>query len=176
MRPLLSKILLTFVQTVKENFFLWASKRIKSFKDKLSELAEGDEENRLMLEKKVKKISNLKASVMKFVNAYDTTSYQSRLIIHLKPLLETSVEWLGRMNKSYGNRYEIPVLEGKIVDLETKEYRKRVPSDLYTRTFAVKYPFNTRVADEERFKEFFNNFFCGRWRMAQYVMKIIILY
>ena len=63
MRPLLSKILLTFVQTVKENFFLWASKRIKSFKDKLSELEEGDEENRMMLEK-VNKISNLKASVI----------------------------------------------------------------------------------------------------------------
>ena len=51
-----------------------------------------------------------------------------------------------------------------------------MPTDLYTRTFDIRYPSTSNVADEERFKEFFNNLFCGRWKMAQYVMQLIILY
>ena len=30
--------------------------------------------------------------------------------------------------------------------------------------------------DEERCKAFINNIFCGRWKMAQYVLQLIILY
>ena len=80
------------------------------------------------------------------------------------------------MNRSQGNKYEIPVLNGNIVNLNTKMSRKRVPTDLYTRTFNVSYPSTVNVEDVERFKKFFTNFFCGRWRMAQYVMQLIILY
>ena len=116
---MLSSILVTFVQTVKENFFSWSVNRTKSFKDNLAELPEEDEENTRILEQKIRHSSNIKSSVIKFVNSYDTTIYQSRLT-HMEPLVETSMEKLGKINRSQGNKYEIAVLNGNIVDLETK--------------------------------------------------------
>ena len=70
---------------------------------------------------KISMVSNLKASFFRFINSFDITSYQSILIVHIKPLLETSIEWLAKINRSLGNKYEIPVLVGKLVDVSTKE-------------------------------------------------------
>ena len=60
---------------------------------------------------------------MKFINSYDTTSYQSKLITHIKALLETSSEWLQKMDRGQDTKYELPVLDGKIMNLETKDFR-----------------------------------------------------
>ena len=105
--------------------------------DNLSALDGEDEEKKTMEEQKITKIARLKASVIKFINTYDTTTYQSKLITHIKALLETSSEWVQKMDRSQEKMYEIPVLDGKIMDLETKEFRYRVPSDLFTKTFNV---------------------------------------
>ena len=80
------------------------------------------------------------------------------------------------MNRSLNNRYEIPLLDGDIIDVSTRKVRRRNPLDLYSKTFNVRKPGRNNVGDEERFKKFFNAFFSGRWRMSQYVMELIILY
>ena len=89
-----------FTQTIKQTFFSWSTKNLKSMQSSLSALTDEDEEKKILIEQKIKSLATTKASVVKFIVSYDTTTFQSKLITHIKALLETSSEWVKSLNRS----------------------------------------------------------------------------
>ena len=112
--------MIKFAKTVKDNFYPWCQKSTRSFNEKMMQLPDDDEKGREKLEYKIKNLVNIKACLAKFLKSYDTTQYLTSVITHLKPLLETSVEWVQKLNRSECDNYDIPVLNGFIFNLETK--------------------------------------------------------
>ena len=117
-----------FTPTIKQTFFFWCTKNLKSLPSSVSALTDEDEETKIIIEQKIKSLARTKVPVMKFIVSYDTTTFQSKIITHIKALLETSSEWVKSMNRSKENKYEIPVLDGKILDLETKKIQTTSPN------------------------------------------------
>ena len=117
---MLSSVLIKFAKTVKDNFYPWCHKSRQSFNEKLTQLPDDDEKSRNTLECKIKNLDNVKACLTKFLKSYDTTQYLTSVITHFKPLVETSVEWVQKLNISECNKYKIPLHDGFIFNLETK--------------------------------------------------------
>ena len=117
---MLSTVLIKFAKTVKDNFYSWCHKARQTFNEKMTQLPDDDQKTKNNLECKIKNLDNTQACLTKFLKSYDTTQYLTTVITHLKPLLETSVEWVQKLNRSECDKYEIPVLKGFIFNVETK--------------------------------------------------------
>ena len=59
--------------------------------EQLSNL-EDDSEESVVIKNKLKSAENLSASVTYFLKTFDTTTFQTKVMVHAKPLLETSAE------------------------------------------------------------------------------------
>ena len=92
LRPLLSDILIIFAKTVKDNYFNWCSKETASLKEKVSQLQDGEEESKAKLQSRINNLARVRASVFHFLKSFDTTQFHSKVITHVKSLLETTQE------------------------------------------------------------------------------------
>ena len=91
LRPILSKILLKFAYTVKKTYFEWSRIAKQTLRTDMDAIPQGNEE-RKKLSQDIQRIQKVESSLYAFLKDFDTKTFQSKVILHAKSLLQTTSE------------------------------------------------------------------------------------